>query len=134
MPATVEFLALQRECQVALGQTAVGVAFSQPMATIPDHDRAAPILTLRNGPFEFVVGDRVIFDLDSQAFFSRYQTRPARHCPAFHYPVEFETQIIVQASCGVLLNDKSTATFARHLAFRLSGDTEIAFGPVSLKS
>src|SRR5262245_551447 len=112
----------------------MGVALRQPMTTIPDHDRAAAILALRNGPFKLVVGDRVIFHLDSEAFFSWQQARPARHCPAFHYSVEFETQIVVQTRCSVLLNDKGTAAFTRDHAFRLSGDAEIAFGPVSLKS
>src|SRR5262245_31300226 len=104
------------------------------MATIPDHDRAAAILALRNSPLKLVVGDRVIFHFNSETFLARHKAWSARHGPALHHAVELETQIIVQTRCIVLLNNECAAAFARDLAFRLSGYAEIAFSPVALKT
>ena len=134
MPTAVQLLALKCECEVAFRQAPVGIALRQPMAAVPDHHSAAAILALRNGPFERVVGNRVILDLDCQPLFSGHKARPARHRPAFHHAVELETQIVVQTRCGMLLNDKGVTSLARHLAFRLSSDAEIAFGPVGLQT
>ena len=111
-----------------------GDRLRQPMATVPDHHRTAAILALRNGPFKRVVGNRVILDLDCQPLFSGHKARPARHRPAFHHAVEFETQIVVQTRCSMFLNDKGVTSLSRDLAFRLSGDAEIAFGPVGLQT
>src|SRR5215475_4086757 len=102
------------------------------MATIPDHDRAAAIFTLRNRSFEFVVGNGMIFDLNRQPLFAWYKTRAACYCPAFHHAIEFEAKIIVQTPCRVLLDDKRIAALARHRAFRFGSDIKPALGSVSL--
>src|SRR5262245_24914791 len=104
------------------------------MATIPDHDRAAAILALRNSALELVVSNRMIFHFDSQALLTRHKAWSARHRPALHHAVELQTQIIVQPRCGMFLNDKRVAAFARDLAFWLDGYAEITFGPVALKT
>ena len=134
MPTAVQLLSFERECQVTFRQALMGIAFRQPIATIPDHHRTAAILALRNGPFERVVSNRVIFDLDGQPFFSRHEARPARHRPAFHHAVEFETQIVMQARRSMFLNHKGVASLARDLALGLGGNAEIAFGPVGLQT
>ena len=97
VPAAVQLFALKGECEVALCQAFVRIAFRLPMATVPDHHRAAAIFALRNRAFEFVVGYRMILNLDCQPLFAGHKARPARHRPAFHHAVEFETQIVVQS-------------------------------------
>ena len=90
MPSTAEFLAVERERKMALGQAFVRVILRPPMTTIPNHHCPAAIFALRDRPFELVVGDRVILDLHSKALFAWHQTGSARHRPTFHHTVEFE--------------------------------------------
>src|SRR5689334_7886462 len=95
VPAAAEFFAIEGERQMALGQPFVWVIFRLPMTTVPDHDRAAAIFTVRNRSLEFVVSDRMILDLHRQALFARHKTGAARDCPAFHHAIELEAKIVV---------------------------------------
>ena len=92
-------------------QAFVWIVLRLPMATVPDHDRAATIFTLRDRAFEFVIGYRMILNLHCQPLFAWHGAWAARHRPAFHHAVEFETEIVMQSSRRVLLDDEGTATF-----------------------
>src|SRR5262245_17562059 len=133
VPAAVKFLAFERECQMALIETLVRIVFRLPAAAIPDHHRAAAIFALRDRAFELVVLDRVVFHLYGKALLARHHAWPAGHRPAFHHAVEFETQIVMQAPCRVLLDDVSIATFAYHLALGLGGYAEMALGVIDFQ-
>ena len=115
VPTPVQLLAVELECEVALGQAFVRIGFGLPMATIPDHHRPAAIFSLRYRAFEFVVGNRMIFDFNGQALFAWHEAWSSRHSPAFHDSIKFEPQIVVETPGGVLLYDVSVAAFADHL-------------------
>ena len=59
-------LALEGKLEIALRQRLLGGPRSVglPIAAVPQHDRAAAILTLRDRPFEVAIIERMIFDLD----------------------------------------------------------------------
>ena len=132
VPAPVQLLAVELECKVTLGQAFVRIGFGLPMAAIPDHHRPAAIFTLRYRAFEFIIRDRMIFDLDSQPFFARHEARSSRHGPTFHHAVKFEPQVVVKSRGRMLLYDECVAAFAGYLAFRFGGDAKSAFGPIRL--
>ena len=134
VPAAAELFALKGECEMALCQAFVWIAFRLPMATVPDHDRAATIFTLRDRAFEFVIGYRMILNLHCQPLFAWHQARAARHRPAFHHAVEFETKIVMQSSRRVLLDDEGIATFSRHLALRLGGNAKAPLAAIRLET
>src|SRR5262245_40794264 len=98
-----------------------------PPAAIPDHDGAAPIFSLRDGAFELVVFDRMIFHLDGQPLLAGYEARTAGHRPALHHTVELEPQIVMQAARSVLLDDElialgpcpATTRLRRHIELTL---------------
>src|SRR5262245_62510188 len=133
VPAAVKLLAFERERQMALIKALVRIVFRLPAAAIPDHDRAAAIFALRDRTFELVVLDRVVFHLYGKALLTRNQARPAGHRPAFHHAVEFETQIVMQAPCRVLLDNVSVVTFAYDLAPGLGGYAETALGVIAFQ-
>src|SRR5216683_1194484 len=78
VPAPVQFFAVERERKMAFGQSFMRINFRLPTATVPNHDGAAAVFALRDCALEFVVGDRVVLDLDRQSFFTRHQTGAAR--------------------------------------------------------
>src|ERR1700688_3857308 len=93
----------------------VGIAFGSPMAAVPDHHGAAAIFALRDGTLEAVVLDRMVLDMDGEAFFAGIEARPAGDRPTFHDAVELEPQIVMQAPRGVFL-DHITESGALFLA------------------
>jgi hypothetical protein len=64
-PAAVKFFALQGKVQLAFFIRALWVV-AVPMASIPNHDSATAILSLRNGAFKVTVIQRMVFDLDCE--------------------------------------------------------------------
>jgi hypothetical protein len=59
-PGTAHSLAVEPEGQLALLQGFVRIADRLPGAAIPEHDGAAAIFPLRDGPLEIAVLERVI--------------------------------------------------------------------------
>ena len=82
MPATVQFIAIEHEIEVALGVALVRVAVRDPAATIPDHDGAPTIFAFRDRALERIVFDRMVFDLNGQALLAGIEARAARDRPA----------------------------------------------------
>jgi len=134
VPAAAELFALEGECEMALGEAFVWIVFRLPMATVPDHHRAATIFTLGDRAFELVIGYRMILNLHCQPLFAWHQARAARHRPAFHHAVELETKVVMQSSRGVLLDDEGIATLSRHLALRLGGNAKASLGAIRLET
>src|SRR5258708_4439814 len=95
VPAPMQLLPLEREDEVPLLVTLVRVVLRNPAPTIPDHPRAAAVLSLRNRAFECVVLDRVVFHVDREAFLARNEARTTGDRPALHYAVEFESQGVI---------------------------------------
>ncbi len=121
-PAPVQAVSGQLEFQLARLQLlrGRGLTLGGPGAAVPQLDGAAAVFSARNGPLEITVVERVILDLDGQAFLRRVQGGPSRHRPRFEDPVELESQIVVQAPRGVLLDDEAQV--------RRTGDTLLAAG------
>ena len=78
-----------------------------PITAVPQHDRAAAILTLGNRPFEVAVIERMIFDLDRKPLVMGIERRPFGDSPGFENAIQLEPQIVVEAGGVVLLNDES---------------------------
>jgi hypothetical protein len=119
---------MQGELQIALLETAFGI-FGFPSAAVPQHDRAAAVLALRNRALEITIVERVVFDLDGQPLVVRIERGPFRHRPGLEDAVEFEPQIVVQPR-GVMLLDHEAPLLRWHhrrLARRLRRLLEITF-------
>src|SRR3954464_14148962 len=91
---------------MAFLEAGMRIAVRLPLAAVPDQHGAAAIFAFRDGAFELVVFDRMVFDLHREPLLARYQAWPARHRPALHHTVEFEPQIVVQTRRGVFLDDE----------------------------
>ena len=106
-PAAMQFLAVQAEFEIALGQHLVGVAFRRPGAAVPQHHRAAAILALGNGALEVAVIEGMVFHFHRQPLFGRVQRRPARHRPGTKGTVQLQPEVVMQPGRGMLLDDKA---------------------------
>src|SRR5260370_32958784 len=94
---------------MALGEAFVRVAIGMPTAAIPDHHGAAAVFAARDGAFELVVFDRMIFDMNGESLVVWVEARAARHRPAFHDAVELKPQIVVQPPRRMFLDHVSIA-------------------------
>jgi hypothetical protein len=79
----VEAFTVEHKLKIAAGKGLIGcpVPLRFPVAAIPELDRAAAVLTLRDGAFEVAVIQGVIFDLDREPFVRGIQRWAARHRP-----------------------------------------------------
>src|SRR5262245_39952892 len=77
-PAAREFLAREREFQLALAQSLfrTNPVFWRPQPPVPYHDGAAAILSLRNRAFKVPVVERMILNFDRQPPIARGERRP----------------------------------------------------------
>ena len=50
----------------------------------------------------------MIFNVDSESFIFRIETRSLRQRPAFHGAVQLQPEIVMQTTGPVFLDDKST--------------------------
>ena len=130
----MEFFALEGEIQLALRIAALGV-LTVPVAAVPDHDGASAILALRNGAFEVAIVQRMILDLNCEPLVMRIERGSLGDGPGFEDAVQFESQVVVQVRCRMLLNHE--AEIFRRLDLRISAGfgrlREVAFGSVFCK-
>ncbi len=132
-PVAVQLLAVQREFEHALFERLLRIALQRlPGAAIPQQHRAAAVFALRDHPLEPAVVERMVLDLDRQAFFVRVEARAFRDRPAFQNPVELQPEIVVQPPRRVLLDDVGQPfldprSTARGRSGRLRRLPEIAF-------
>src|SRR6516165_6498294 len=125
-PAAVQLVALQRELQVALFETAFGV-LGFPITAIPELHSAAAILAFGNGAFEIAVVERMVLDFHRQALVMRIERGPPGDRPGFEHAVKFQPEIVVQARSGMLLDHEAALLRRpdRGFAARLRGLFEI---------
>ena len=107
--ASVQPLAVQHELEVALLHRLFRrlAALRLPVAPIPEHDRAATILALRDRAFEITIVERVVLDLDREPLVARIERRPLGYRPGFEHAVEFEAEIVMEPGGIVLLDDET---------------------------
>jgi len=134
MPAPVQLLALKAEIEMTFLVSGVRVTLRIPLPAIPNHDRAGAVLRRGDGALECVVFDRMIFDVDRQAFFARNEAWAARHGPALHYSPEFQPQVVVQPPRCMFLDDELMSLRAVHAPPRLRRDVELALPAIDLKA
>src|SRR5262249_25437482 len=133
MPAAMQFFTVEIEDEMAFGERLVRIAFRRPGAAGPDHHRAAPLFALPGGALEGVVLDRMILDLHRKPLLVGIKARAAGDRPALHHAVEFQPQVIMQPSCGVLLNDVAVTAARALAAARLRCHIELSLLPVSFQ-
>ena len=112
----MQTLALEGKLEIALRQHLLGGPRSVqlPIAAVPQHDRAAAILTLGNGTFEVAIIKWMVFDLDRKPLVMGIERRPFGHGPGFENAIQFEPQIVVEAGGVVLLDDKAATGRGLH--------------------
>src|SRR5438132_620969 len=103
-----KLFAIENEFQFTLLQLAFRVesAFDEEAAAIPDHDGSRAIAAFGNFSFEAAVFERMIFCLDGQAFVGGVKGRALGYSPGFESAIDGEAEVVVEASCGMLLHDK----------------------------
>src|SRR5262249_25335719 len=75
-----------------------------PGAAIPEKHGAATVLALGDDALEAAVLHRVILDVHRQPLVRGIEARSLGDRPALENAFELEPKIVVQARCGVLLN------------------------------
>ncbi len=134
MPAATQFFAGESEIEMPFLQSLVRIAFRMPLPAIPDHHGTAAIFALRDAPFELVVFNRVVLDVNGKTLLARNEARPARDRPALHDAVEFQPQVVMQPPGGMFLDHVAIALASLRLPARLRRDVELAFLPVGLQA
>jgi len=66
-------------------------------------------LSFGNGALEIPVGKRVVLNFNRKPLIARVNGGPPGYRPRLKYTIELETQVIVQAAGGVLLDHKAQA-------------------------
>jgi hypothetical protein len=109
MPTTFKPLAMQVKSQVAALEAALGVTLWVPGAAVLEHDGTAAILALRNCTFERAVIERMVFDMDREAFVGGVEAWPLCDRPALQHAIHFKAKIIVEAGGRVFLDQIAMA-------------------------
>src|SRR5262249_41742552 len=95
MPASMQLLAREAEVEVALLVPRGRITFRMQTPAVPNHDRAAAVLSRRDGSLESVVFDGMVFHVDRKALLARNETRATSHGPTLHHPAKLEPQVIM---------------------------------------
>src|SRR5690606_29805697 len=101
-----------------------------PGAEIPEHHRAAAVLTLGNGTLEGRVVEWMILGADGETLVGGGGAGAARHGPAFEHAFIFEAEIVMQPGRIVLLHHEYAARSRARTARGFAGLGEIALGAV----
>ena len=91
----------------ANGQLAVRLLLEQLVrAVVPDLDRAAAVLALRDLAVERRVLERMILDVHGERLRAGLERHALRHRPRRERAVPLEPEVVVQAACVVALHDE----------------------------
>ncbi len=74
----------------------------------------------------------MILDVHCQPFDRRIETGSFGNGPAFQNAVEFQTEIVMQVTCGMLLNNEQTSIFLALLTLRFGRSLKMTFSMVLL--
>lgn len=134
MPLAFQLLAVQLELQMAFLEAESRIELGRPRAFVPDHDRAAAVLALRDDALEAAIVERMVLGRHRQPLLAGDQARPLRHRPALQHAVHLQPEVIVQPPRRMLLDDIGIAASARRrLARRLRRPREIALGIIGVE-
>ena len=99
-------------------------------AGVPQHHGTAAVLSCRNDSFKTAIGHRMILHLYPQAFDGRIEARTFGHCPTLQHAIQFQSEVVMQPTGGMFLNNESRGAFdlfGNGFACRLSRFLEVAF-------
>src|SRR5260370_28639923 len=131
IPLPFELLSMQNEVQLTVFELLLRrLAQWLECSSIPYHDRAAAILTLRYFALEIGVGYGMVFHADGKPLFAAGVGHPLGNCPRFERAPHFDAEVVVQAAGIVFLYDESV--FRDLWPFRLwfSRVTEISLSSI----
>jgi hypothetical protein len=96
-PAPLQLFARERELQVAFAKGVFGIStiIGGPEAPVPKHDGTAPVLALRDRPFEVPIVEWVILDLHGKSPVARVKRGALRDSPRLEDTVHLKAQIVV---------------------------------------
>lgn len=109
------------------------VAFGFPVTAIPKHDGASAIFALRDRAFKVTVVEGMVFDLDRQPLVGRIERWAASDGPGFEDAIKLQSQIVMEASGIMLLDDEPKAVRRPNIdvAGRFFGFLKIALSLIS---
>ena len=135
-PAARQAFAFQPELQGAVLQAGMRVCLGDPIAAIPQLDRAAAILSFGDRAFEIPIIKGMVLNLDRQALVVRVKRGPLGDRPRFENTIELEPEVIVQARGIVALDDEAELARLRNRGGTrgLLGAVEIPLGAIGRKA
>src|SRR5207248_6993243 len=108
------FDALAHQCFRALAVEAwLAVVLRRVNAGVPDDDLAAAVLAFGDYPFEAGVVQRVVLGHNRQASLAVLVGRSVRDGPRLEHAVDYEAEVVVQASRCELLDHESQQSSVR---------------------
>src|SRR5260370_18699091 len=139
-PLPLHLPAMQDELQRTRAQSSVHVRMSGlrlPRSLVPDHNRPAAVLPLRNDALKTAILHRMIFHLHREPFVAGKVARPLRNRPALQYTIPPKPKIVVQMRSRMLLNDKRQLLLIKRRCLpptaRLTGNFEVPHRAVPFK-
>src|SRR5262245_1448754 len=107
-PGSLQFVAVERELQVAFRERAIDVVrLGCPGAAIPQHHDTGAV-ALRNHAFKLAVLDGMIFHVHREAFRLGIDGRTLRYGPRQQRAVVLEPEVVVEVTREVLLYAEKT--------------------------
>src|SRR3569833_834367 len=104
-PLPGQFLAGQREFELALAQSLLRITVRHPYAPVPQHHMAGAILMRGNVTFESPIIEWMILNVHGQPFVGGIEARPFRYRPALERAAEFEAEVVVQTAGEMALDE-----------------------------
>src|SRR5262249_2554501 len=128
-PSAVQFFSVQVEFEVPFPVALLRIAQRLPRAFIPEHHRAATVLSLGNRALKATILKRMVFYLHRETLICRVDVWTFGHGPALEPPAELEPKVVMQMRRIMLLNDvrKPLRPGFRLLALWFRGSTKVPF-------
>src|SRR3546814_6540279 len=95
-PKATQLVSFKLKLQLARMIGPGRIAADDPGSPVPYDDFSGTVLPGGNIALELVVGNRMVFNMDSHTLDGRIQTGSFGHGPAFHGAVHFQAKVIVQ--------------------------------------
>ena len=103
-------------------------------SVVPDNDVAGAVVAFGNDSFESAVVERMIFGEYRETLFTGIEGGTFGNRPGSQHAFHFETEVIMESSGAVFLNNESVAASLLEATFRLRGFIEAALTLVLFKT
>ncbi len=134
-PPALEPFTVQDEVHLAGRDRLQRIAIAGPGAVVVDVHMPGAVMAAGDIAGKRRVGQRVIFNLHREPFFTNAQRGAFRHRPALEHAVGFQPEVVMARAGVVQLHheDRSPRRRAAALGIRLGGAIEAAFAAVFLQ-